>query len=786
MNSLGISPVSHRPPPFKFPTPPGSSSASDIQPGLASPRFIASAQQACPPANLLEEHFIRQTPPASPPRRNGPPLGTNGAPLDSMSLHLLVETAIYDSAEYEVLPFEQLESLKKEYANLITRIDNAKRKLQMESKLRDAAISLQRLYSGKKATRRSSLLGGGAKNRDSHDGGDQVKSTEAELLESTRKCEDISRELWRLNNRAIEVQKRLLQHSAAVLGHAQAVAQHDAVKEDGEFGSWDDRSAYRTPGDLMGGFGARGGVDEATMDRVQDLVDAFTAALGKRPKLQASSMKGDLNDLISEMEQGVEYLRAHPPGGNPRAEREFEEAETTMRSLWDMLTLDDEQDTQSDDEDFDSHMRSFSITNFSRKVQSLLARHQEAISTVSHQREEVETVMHQLEQTRSKDHRKTLESSAELTAAITAKESAEDALKAIEQTLETVQDALETAQTQAERERRARELAEQQADALLADKAAAIEENQLLREARDALEGQLDAVINETDSRLRQLESEISNIKAAKQNSDNSNSSLQNQLTEAQSELEHANDELEKANEELEQMAQKLAEVSTELVMAKADLDAAYGSKSQRAAETAEARAAAEALAKASKQPQTIDPGLLAEIDSLATRNRQLEKELKELLHDFEEVTKQGVEMERERSKVEGLIDALRERVEELEVALGEEKIRTLGGRQGSVLSLSDGQDGRSPSGRPLRGTVDSTSMSVLKQEFKKMMRDMRAEQQKALRAEHEERRRLEALIRKMKKDQMQAKRATGASDSTTATTNNTNMTAQNSPLVGS
>ncbi|KAF8254178.1 hypothetical protein K440DRAFT_158584 [Wilcoxina mikolae CBS 423.85] len=68
---------------------------------------------------------------------------------DDMSLHLLVEQAIYDSADYEILSYEEVEDLKKEHIMLTSRIDATKRKLVMESKVRDAAQSLSRLTSKK-------------------------------------------------------------------------------------------------------------------------------------------------------------------------------------------------------------------------------------------------------------------------------------------------------------------------------------------------------------------------------------------------------------------------------------------------------------------------------------------------------------------------------------------------------------------------------------------------------------------------------------------------------------
>ena len=111
--------------------------------------------------------------------------------------------------------------------------------------------------------------------------------------------------------------------------------------------------------------------------------------------------------------------------------------------------------------------------------------------------------------------------------------------------------------------------------------------------------------------------------------------------------------------------------------------------------------------------------------EHLEKRCKDLQVELDGMLKDFENLTKQSIETEQERTKLEATIDALRERCEELETQLGEEKLKQLGAgaRQPSLGDI------RSPG---LRG--ESTSTTVLKQEFKKMMRDMRAEQAKALR----------------------------------------------------
>jgi len=77
-------------------------------------------------------------------------------------------------------------------------------------------------------------------------------------------------------------------------------------------------------------------------------------------------------------------------------------------------------------------------------------------------------------------------------------------------------------------------------------------------------------------------------------------------------------------------------------------------------------------------------------------------------------------------------VDQLKEKIDELKTQLAEEKISR-----------------NFPRG-------ESTTTNVLKQEFKKMVRDMRADQARALRAEQDERRKLESTIRELKKGQLQ------------------------------
>lgn len=143
---------------------------------------------------------------------------------DPVTMYMLAETAIGDSRDYEVLSLEEMEELKKEYTFLSGRIDGARRKLALEMKLRDAAKSLSKLYNPKSSrtseeydpnsspkSRRSRHSLFGRRGSETHDKSDE------ELAASTRKCEALAQDLWKLENRAQEVHRRLLEHTAGVL-----------------------------------------------------------------------------------------------------------------------------------------------------------------------------------------------------------------------------------------------------------------------------------------------------------------------------------------------------------------------------------------------------------------------------------------------------------------------------------------------------------------------------------------------------------------------------------------
>ncbi|KAM0240864.1 hypothetical protein ACHAP5_007790 [Fusarium lateritium] len=131
---------------------------------------------------------------------------------DPIQVHLLTETALSDSREFEILSQEEVDDLKKQSQSLSQRVESTRQNLAIQSKYRDAAISMARLYNPPKSEgRRRSLLG-----RNSGDQ-TQAKKAEDERQASERKCEELAAELFNLEKRLMEPQRRLLEHTAGIL-----------------------------------------------------------------------------------------------------------------------------------------------------------------------------------------------------------------------------------------------------------------------------------------------------------------------------------------------------------------------------------------------------------------------------------------------------------------------------------------------------------------------------------------------------------------------------------------
>ncbi|KAI5821430.1 Up-regulated during septation-domain-containing protein [Pyronema omphalodes] len=772
--------------------------------------------------------------PASPPPSK--PGSKRTSENDSMSLHLLVEQAIYDSADCEVLSFEEVESLKKEQATLTIKIDTMKQKLSMESKVRDAALSLSRLSSKR-----------GRKTPTSPVAQEGEKKTDDEYAASCKKCDELASELQKLEARGMVIQRCLLQHSVGIL-----VSAHKASKSsstNGGFGfaedpqAFDDRSFYRTA-DKLDGFGdLRASVSSASGKKMMQ--DSLIAAKLEEVNEQISTLLREsgndeipeadgrsLDDQLSFLENNIQFLRQFPPtaqgdaGDNSAAAHELERIDGILSSVWDMIASHEEEVKeikmmQPDNDDYPESdfedLPAYSVSAFASKVQKMLTK----MATLRSERDRLRESSTQQDQNVEEDMKimqeelKGMESQvAHFSELLEQRETDLNTANALVQTLseelKQKTEELKAAMNQLETERsRAAAagvaVAGAAAVAATSDSTAALEkeiaaldqrlsdrERSLselhnkyadMKQDRDMAREQLLASEAANKAKFANLTAEIIDLQEARKAAEDANGHAIQHAKNAQQQLSAKDFEIQKLDKEVHELSGKLAELSMELVMAKAELDSSYGSKSERAAATAEAKAAAVALERAKRAPNAMNPGLKGQLEDMERHNielineivmlkneraegannehfqqraKLLQKELDDMMREHEILIRQNIEAEKTQGKLEKTVDMLKEKLEAMETALAEEKIKYLGATPTQNRNGSFG-DVRSPGFR----TVDATSIQVLRAEFKKMMKDMRADQYKILKASEEERRRLENMVRVLRKEQL--KRMPGA-----------------------
>jgi DNA repair exonuclease SbcCD ATPase subunit len=697
------------------------------------------------------------------PQTNAPAIDAH----DPVLLHLLTETAIGDSAGYEILPFEEVEDLKREYATLSNRVEGTKRKLALETKLRDAAQSLRRLSSLK-----SNGHTNGATNGIAHHPEDE------EYAISSQKCEELAQELWALERRAQDVHKRLLEHTAGILQLT-----HRGLKKNANRGSlnnglngatfdFDDRSLYRELETDDAGLRSQSGVSGLTADidtlrnteqkleelngRLRDLLleNHSTHDIGPlplrvtqdgsltfvqdhlsylersldtlqtegirrgegEPELSASEMGSELSAINSRLQNLLGQAGSHlsptlPPPPSPSGEylsshidylkSGMSDLQNRVAGLQDqksILTTQIQQQRElnsKSDAEKDAHVADLAQQIVeTRKQNELSERELEAV------RDELALVMEQLDTVRQQENIQDQQREREQ---IVALENEKEARSKAEAEVQRLQDELNHLEG---------EYAGGQAEAL---------EHEM--EARSRAETE----VQRLQGKLIQLEEESARAQTAETEVRRLQGELA-QLEEKSARAQTAETEVQRLHAELTELESEFARAQTELTVVKAELDGAYGTRAERAAEAA----ASPALYKEIEDLNTKNISLAEELAALRAeqinngagqgelqkRVETLQKELEETIEDYEAMTKASIEFEKERERYEGTIDNLRDRIEQLEAQLSDERITWMGVSQTAMRD----------------GATETTSTMVLKNEFKKMMRDTRSENMKLLR----------------------------------------------------
>ncbi|KAH8697617.1 involucrin repeat protein [Talaromyces proteolyticus] len=643
---------------------------------------------------------------------------------DSVLMHLLTETAIGDSAGYEILPFETVEDLKREYAILSSRIEGTKRKLALETKLRDAAQSLRRLPDPQ-AHLKSGYMNGGPN-------GIADESENDEFTVSAQKCETLAQELWTLEQRAQSVHKRLLEHTSGILqlthrGLKKNINRNGANGTNGmaqpSTSEFDDRSLYRSldNSDGQNGLGINSSALRSTEQKLEQL-------------------NGRLRDMLlqSQGDYGLEPL--------PQKSNEDETSPAFMQAHLAYL---------------ENHLDILQSGNLPTGGTGLAAGEMETELNAINGR--LHTLLGQAGSHLSPTLPPPPSPSGEFVS--THMDYLRSGFDDLQSRIEGLQDQKSILTTQIQQQRELNSKSDAEKDAHVADITRELVETrkqfelserevQGVRDEMALIMEQLDAARQYQTLRDQSREQETTALETernARQQAEQEITRLQDSLRKASEGQTKAETETHRLREELDQLEGEFARAQTELTVVKAELDGAYGTRAERAAEAA----ANPALRKELEDLNAKNISLTEELASLRAgqdndqggdsqkRVEMLEKELRDTIEDYEVMTKASVEFEKEREKYESHIDNLRDRCEQLESQLSDERITWMG-----ISSQMTTRD----------AATETTSTMVLKNEFKKMMRDTRSENMKLLRAEQEERKKLEALVRSLKMENTMGK----------------------------
>lgn len=755
---------------------------------------------------------------------------------DPIQVHLLTETALTDSKEWEILAQEEVDDLKKQIQSLTVRIEQARANLAIQTKYRDAAISMSKLYTAGKRGNRATA-------------DPTAQETAVERQESERRCEELATELFNLEKEILAPQRRLLQHTAAILqlthkasskrkpppamlngmpGSPESLYTYTNGRNSMQFPSDDlDRELY-FPLDEPEPFGRAlkndipipprspvrersnqlrdevetlkkqnsGHLDVITTtersledlnNRLRDLVvqinptknggykpapsgnfepgelvnsqlDYLAEALSTIQRDQAgqSGPSGNSASILLQVEDRLDALSRQvfqairsidesqpaPPlakdagiqerfdwiesavpvlqtsMGKDTGAQSAEQIETILSGLWNIIQsgyaeinrqriarrevrlgkgMPDDEDDVSADEAFD-YDEPYSLDAFSEKVQWLF---RQATSL----KEQKSVLKRQIRQQRDLNSKGDSEKDVELRSKVEELNRTKNLLAFCEENAQ--QSKTEAAEAQ---EKLARALAD--LDSLQVTQAA----NETA--ATSAVQDQL----RERNAKIVSLESDAKAMQDKLEIIEAQLGSMNEQLKEADESKKAAQDEKWKLeeqirvkDEEMEQLNVSMIETKTELTIAKAELEGAYGSRSERAAEAA-------ALTKSSQ------------MQSMVEQSEKLKAELAATLKDLEELTKETLAAEKEKVELEGRLDEAESTRTSLEGDIAALRTRY----NSEVTKLKEQLDAEKfKAGPNASGTGPRAGASMLSEQFRATMKEERRKFQEELRVRH-------------------------------------------------
>lgn len=692
---------------------------------------------------------------------------------DPVQIHLLTETALTDSKRYTILSQEEVDDLKKLCQYLAQRIESTRQNLAIQSKYRDAAVSMARLYShGKSDSKRRSF-------RSNRSSGDQhVREADQERQTCERKCEELATELFSLEKRIMEPQRKLLEHTAGILQMTHKASNPKTA-------------APGLPGHMVNGIpGSPESMYTYNRDHDQDSFEMYYEDSGfqqfgnpsevspleiplKSPiREQQTQLREENNALlasVADMERKFENLNMavrdtiirfnpaingdyeEPPYSSPdqqtkpgemlryhmeylqsglvaiQAEQESPSlslgpdpaTEAVLSSLWTTIqtglagmrqrreerrrAIADkglQKEDESEDEGFDTD-EAYTLTGLDTRVRWLYRQ----TTTLKDQKSVLKRQIKQQRELNNKSdaekdeelHRKQAEVDESRLLISRAEKDALDAQKMLSEALEDLEQARAAASEGMEHKARAGQVEMLESE---------------LKNARANLD-----TAKASSQRLAVLDADIKQLQGQLEEATASRQQAEANAKDLSAQLESKAAALKAKEEETDQMHMTMAELKTEVTLARAELDGAYGTRAERAADVA------------AKQSN-------AEVVRLHSQVETLKTELGETVKELEEITKETIGAEKEKVELESkLDDALADRTAlETEVAGMRERMEgEVGKMREKLAKLQEELDGerlKTPGGSARGGA----GASMLSEQFRATMREERKKFQEDLR----------------------------------------------------
>ena len=261
---------------------------------------------------------------------------------DPVAMHLLVETALGDSQYFDILPVEEVDTLKQEQKTLDTRLVTVRRKLESETKIRDATRSLGRLAS-KKAMGHTRGLG----SRGSNSAYQYDAQSQTGLDASNKRIDEFTRDLLQIESRMRMIDMQLLMHTAAVLQltHKGPRKRNEKLASSGETFGRPDSPVSMVTYDIRGANGSRGDIDfdERSFYRSPENLDSLMDMLHNGTHHDSGSTQVHpqiLTNTAQRLEEMNGRLRTLIIQANPERDNEYSLPPSGLDGIPDSSTID--------------------------------------------------------------------------------------------------------------------------------------------------------------------------------------------------------------------------------------------------------------------------------------------------------------------------------------------------------------------------------------------------------------------------------------------------------------